>query len=132
MHQTIVGFSFNKMFITNQCNSDHSHLTISHQRTTHHSPIFTLRNSSFTKAATYVSYCKFTNIPPHQNSKMINSPKCYPAKILRYTVYSAQTVPIFLIYGWNNNVQLIGYLVICEQEWCTAILVRATQFYVDM
>ena len=49
---------------------------------------FTPPNSRFTKVAMLanVSYCKFTNIFPCQNSEMNESPKFYPAKILCYMV----------------------------------------------
>ena len=50
---------------------------------------FTPPNSRFTKVATYVSYCKFANIFPCQNTETINSPKFYRAKILRYTVITS-------------------------------------------
>ena len=35
-----------------------------------------------------VSYCKFANIFPRQNSEKIDSPKFYPTKNFRYTVAS--------------------------------------------
>ena len=43
-------------------------------------------NSRFTKV-TNVSYCKFNNIFPHQNSELIEPPKFYAPKIFRYTVW---------------------------------------------
>ena len=46
---------------------------------------FTHPNSRFTKVAN-ISYCKFHQHFPHQNSEMIDSPKFYPAKIFRYMV----------------------------------------------
>ena len=47
-------------------------------------------NSRFTEVVADVSYCKFANIFPHQNSEMINLPKFYPAKILLYSIRNGQ------------------------------------------